>query len=83
MRGVERRPGRARPENSSFLCRSFVLPFISFLGGSGEKEKGGPYYDRLCRSVDRIKVMLKKPTAVAYAATEPLPWLFGPHIAGY
>ena len=27
--------------------------------------------------------MYKKPTAVASAAAEPLPWPFGPHVAGY
>ena len=33
--------------------------------------------------MDRIIVMLKKPTAVVEAAAEPLPWPFGPNVVGY
>ena len=81
----ERRAGQARPRMYFsfvyFICFSF--PFIHLSGGLGEKEKGVPYFNRLCRSGTRNTVMYKKSTAVAQAAVEPLPWPFGPHVAGY
>ena len=43
----------------------------------------GPNYDRLGRSGSReTDIVYKKPTAVASAAAETLPWPFGPHVAG-
>ena len=60
-----------------FRCLSFVLGCLLgcvfplyFLKGCS-----GPYYDRFCRSGAREKGHLESPP--------PLPWPFGPHVAGY
>ena len=66
---------RVGPRMRFFFVFFLVFLYVYFPGAPGEKEKGEAYYDRLCRSVDRIMDMLKSPPT--------LPWPFGPHVAGY
>ena len=71
--------GPGRPANVLPFVLSFVTFPLSFhpplwLGGYWEKENRKPYEDR--SSVwDRKGIFVKAPP--------PLPWPFGPHVAGY
>lgn len=56
---------RSGPKASGAIIRLRGGTARATASGLGEKEKGGPYYGRLCRSGTRNMVKYKNPTAVA------------------
>ena len=81
MRRARRRIGRALPSrmylSSVFLLFLYVLPFSEDEG----RELGTSHYD--CASCFGVgKGYLKKPAVVREGSGKPLPWSFGPHVAG-
>ena len=74
----------------SFLSPIFRFPLLSpifsfalYVSVWGAGDKAAPLGPAMpAGDVDGTRSICKKPPAVASAA-EPLPWPFGPHVAGY